>query len=237
MATRKKQPKYTPTPAQESLMERLPFDPEADAFGFSPKYWRETLTEEHREMYRAIRPLRRSVYSVSVHIHMLQSNLDRYKQDAEEQGGVFDLNPDFQRGHVWSREKQVAFVEAVLRGTAPMTFRFNSAVFGEMAGVTGPGYVNHADFVCIDGLQRITALLAFNRGEFQVFGRYFAADLKGTPFGSMRYHATFEVFAFRRRIDLLRFYRDLNAGGVVHTDEEIRKVEAMIEVEKQQRAE
>lgn len=30
-------------------------------------------------------------------------------------GGI-DLDPDFQRGHVWTPEKQVAFVEFTLRG-------------------------------------------------------------------------------------------------------------------------
>ena len=33
-----------------------------------------------------------------------------------EMGGGIDLDPDFQRGHVWSLEKQVAFVEFIIRG-------------------------------------------------------------------------------------------------------------------------
>ena len=63
------------------------------------------------------------------------------------------LNPDFQRGHVWTEEPQRAFVEFILRGG--MTGRdlyFNQP--GWMVDFEG-------EFVCVDGLQRITALQRF----------------------------------------------------------------------------
>jgi hypothetical protein len=36
----------------------------------------------------------------------------------------------------------------------------------------------------------------------------------------------------KTRAEVLQWYLDLNTGGVVHTDEEIAKVERMLEAEK-----
>jgi hypothetical protein len=43
-----------------------------------------------------------------------------------------------------------------------------------------------------------------------------------------RYTATFEIYAITRRRDLLQFYLDLNAGGTVHTTDELARVRALL---------
>ena len=199
---------------------------EAESFGLSNKYWA-SMSEDDRALYRMIRPLPRADYSVTIHLHRLEDSLARYEEDAKSRGGTYDLNPDFQRGHVWTRPQRVAFMEAVFRGTAPMTFRFNSPAFGSARA----GDINPDDFVCIDGLQRLTTLLMFGRDEFEVFGRKssgFGRPGTGGAFMLARYHATFQVFAFTYRRDLLQFYVDLNAGGTVHTEDEILRVRKMM---------
>ena len=35
---------------------------------------------------------------------------------ADEQNEGLELNPDFQRGHVWTREQEIAYIEFLLRG-------------------------------------------------------------------------------------------------------------------------
>jgi hypothetical protein len=74
----------------------------------------------------------------------------------EKEEGLI-LNPDFQRGNVWTEDQQIKFVEFILKG-------------GNTARVV---YLNHPnwtyrhknnpykEFVCVDGLQRITAMKRF----------------------------------------------------------------------------
>ena len=64
-----------------------------------------------------------------------------------------ELNPDFQRGHVWTEEQQIAFVEFMLRGgKSAKVIYFNH-----------PGWMDDwkGNMVCVDGLQRLTACMRF----------------------------------------------------------------------------
>lgn len=75
------------------------------------------------------------------------------------------LNPDFQRGHVWTEEQQTAYIEFRLRGgSSGKIVYFNCP--GWMCGFDG-------DFVCVDGLQRITAIKKFMNNEIKAFGTYY----------------------------------------------------------------
>ena len=76
------------------------------------------------------------------------------------------LNPDFQRGHVWTEEQQIKFLEFVLHGgkTGRILY-FNNPYWHICRPKTG-----YTDFVCVDGLQRITAIQRFMRDEIRVFG-------------------------------------------------------------------
>lgn len=233
--------KVLPAPREKAETSRVepspevPASPEADQFGLSPKHWAD-MKPEHQELYRQVRPLRRHAYSCTVQLHRLKAFLDDIGNDIVAEKGVFDLNPDFQRGHVWTMAQRIAYVESVLRGTAPTLFRFNSASY-EHVRAAGPGEMNPYDFVCIDGLQRLTALMLFASGHFRVFCSdacqgYTAKELEHTPFWLARYHCTFEVYAFRTREHLLQFYLDLNGGGTVHTQEELDRVKGLLAKER-----
>ena len=41
--------------------------------------------------------------------------LEDWLEDLRRRGEL-DLNPDFQRGHVWTEQQQIRYVEFVLRG-------------------------------------------------------------------------------------------------------------------------
>lgn len=201
---------------------------DAVTYGLNDEYW-ERLTPEQQAMYRHVRPLRNATYTVSQPISHIASTLETLAEDARKMGGELLLNPDFQRGHVWDQARQIAFMESVLRGLAPMTIRFNCANWDLHAPEVGADGMNPNDIVCVDGLQRLTAMLAFIDGAFPVFGKYYAADLKGGPFAMERstYRWTMEMFDIKTRRDLLTFYLDINRGGVVHSDEELARVEAL----------
>jgi hypothetical protein len=67
------------------------------------------------------------------------------------------MNPDFQRGHVWTEEQQIAYVEYLLKGgMSGRTFYFNKPSWKNKDTING-----YDDFVCVDGLQRTTAIEKF----------------------------------------------------------------------------
>ncbi len=178
-------------------------------------------------MYVEMRPLPGTVHHESLLLRSLASGLKTIEDTIAAVGGVLDLNPDFQRGHVWSREQQIRFVEAVCRGTAPMKVIFNSPSYGRDGSL---GDLNQYDVLCVDGLQRLTAVMSFMRGEFKIFGKWAVEDLDGTSFSFHRHQFKFDlyIYAFKNRKDLLSFYIDLNSGGTVHSKEELDRVRALV---------
>lgn len=87
------------------------------------------------------------------HVDMSPAWLIKWIQEEETTMGL-ELNPNFQRGHVWTREQQIAYVEYRLRGgKSGVDLYFNCSFWFEgKRGNTG-----YQAYVCVDGLQRITA--------------------------------------------------------------------------------
>lgn len=195
------------------------------AFGLREAHWNQ-LSSEDREMYGVIRPLRRAQYKVDHMLSHVEEMIESFSKNVGP-NGTFELCPDFQRGHVWDRDKQVAFMENVFRGTAPTLLRFNSPSYTERRPSSAPDALPVNQMVCVDGLQRLTAMRDFMAGKFKVFGRWSAQDLEETPFSPKRIFISVEVFSITTRRELLDFYLDLNSGGVVHTDEELARVRKM----------
>ena len=131
------------------------------------------------------------------------------------------MNPLFQRGHVWSKEQQIAYVEFILRGgKSSRDVYFNC-----------PGWHwqvkegEYNDFVCVDGLQRITAVLAFMDNEIPAFGAYLNKFEDRVP---MDADLVIHVNDLKTEKEVLQWYIDLNTGGTPHTKREIQRVKDMI---------
>lgn len=140
----------------------------------------------------------------------------------EKQLGAFgemglDLNPDFQRGHVWSEAQQVAFIEYSLRGgKSARNIYFNCANWHN-----GQGPVQ-----LIDGKQRLEAVRKFMRDELWVFDGYSLSEMGKFPWmdNLLRFH----VHSMPTRADVLRWYLGMNNGGAVHSKSEIKRVKALL---------
>ena len=78
------------------------------------------------------------------------------------------LNPDFQRGHIWTEEQQIAWLEFFLRGGRTGRILYFNCPSWQSYIKKG----EYDDFVCVDGLQRLTAIRRFMDGEIPVFGSY-----------------------------------------------------------------
>lgn len=209
--------------------EKIQAVKEAYRYGYSDESWGK-LEEKERQLLRKISPAPRAAYKVNMFLNRIEGWLADEEAGAKLMGGTFSLIPDFQRGHVWDEAKQAAYVENYLRGQAPALFRFNNVSITGSSREAG-GDIQPYDMVCIDGLQRLTALREFMADRLTVFGDIKASDLRGTVVDPKRtiFNFELEVFAFPWRHELLDYYVALNAGGVVHSPEEIARVKAMSE--------
>ena len=145
---------------------------------------------------------------------------DRVQKFIEEDD--LNLDPDFQRAHVWNETQQRRYVEYLLRGgMSARVLYFNH-----------PGWQRDwkGQMVIVDGKQRLEAIRGFLRDDLAVFGYTRSQFTDKLHIG---YTVKFAINDLRTRKEVLQWYLDLNAGGVVHTDDEIEKVRKLLKDEKE----
>ena len=157
-------------------------------------------------------------YSIHVPWDLMLDHFGRWMN--EDKGTApLDINPEFQRGHVWTEEQQIAYVEFKLRGgVGSDEIRFNCA--GWMSSFKGP-------FVLVDGKQRIEAVRRFLQDEIKIFGHYHSEYTDDMRMFDARF--TVKVNDLESMKDVLKWYLEMNTGGTPHTKEEIDKVREMLE--------
>jgi hypothetical protein len=143
----------------------------------------------------------------------------KIKKFVEEDG--LNLNPDFQRFHVWSEAQQIAYVEFILRG----------GTTGRIIYLNHPGWMNsfQGDFVLVDGKQRLEALRRFFEGELPVFGSYIH-EFTDKP-DWLTQGMKININNLKSRREVIKWYIDMNAGGTPHTAEEIEKAQNLLREE------
>lgn len=133
-----------------------------------------------------------------------------------------DLEPDFQRAHVWTDAQRSAYIEFLLRGgRSGRVLYFNCPDW--MHGDTEDGY---SDFVCVDGLQRITAIRKFLANELPAFGTLFR-DFEGKL--PLDVDVLVNVNTLKTKREVLVWYLEMNAGGTPHSGAELEKVRSLLE--------
>lgn len=160
---------------------------------------------------------RQANYQVNLWWEDLGESLDHYMRP--NCGGGLDTDPDFQRGHVWTEAQQIAYVEFKLRGGSGSNDLYTNCV-GWMGDFRGP-------FVLVDGKQRLNAALRFIRNEIPAFG-LFRKEYKGRIPSYAEF--IFHVNNLKTEKEVLTWYLEMNSGGTPHTQEELNKVKAMLEV-------
>lgn len=145
-----------------------------------------------------------------------------------------DLNPIFQRGNVWTLEQQIAFVENFLRRPQAVNknIYFNDGyVFNKLEKNQENDWLA-GKRVCLDGLQRITALLDFMDGKFSCFdGQVTWEKIQNSPnqrsiIGEC--YLDFYDVTLKTNQEVADFYIDFNAGGTPHSQEEIERVRNLL---------
>lgn len=145
------------------------------------------------------------------------------KEDEERMGLI--LESDFQRGHVWTEQQQIAFIEYFLKGgKSGLDLYFNHPDWGSK------NKKDYHDFVCVDGLQRITAVRRFMNNEIPAFGVYrkdFENDWMFTH--DFRHMFNIHINDLKTKEEVLTWYIEMNTGGTPHTKEEIQKVKEILD--------
>lgn len=159
-----------------------------------------------------------SDYEVTVGLGHLESILKDYIDDYK-----LELNPDFQRGHVWTESQQIAYIEFLLRGgkTAKVIY-FNCPYFRDYE----PEKYD-MDMVCVDGLQRLTAIRKFLNNEIRAFG-YLLNEFEDADVLKRKYSIRININDLKTRKEVLQWYLDFNIGGTIHIDEEIERVRNLL---------
>ena len=170
-------------------------------------------------------------YACDVSWNYLEEWLASHSRD----GASLDLDPDFQRGHVWDDAKRIKYVEYVLRGgESSKDLWWNCKNW--MGGGAGPIQI-------VDGKQRMEAALRFVRNDLPVFSDLRQEQEPGAREGWL--YSEFEDklgildASFRMHVNnlpkrelVLQWYLDLNEGGVVHTEDELLRVKVLLADEK-----
>jgi len=159
--------------------------------------------------------------SASYRVHQswkyLEETIARYQR--EEFSAKLDIDPEFQRGHVWTKKQQIAYVEFKLKGGEGSELLFFNCI-GWMDSFKGP-------FVLVDGKQRLTAVLRFLHNELPVFGGYYYEDFEDT-LSSTTPNFIFCVNNLPSMQLVLQWYLELNSGGTPHTKAELLRVQKML---------
>lgn len=161
-----------------------------------------------------------SVPDCTYHVNVGMGHLPQ----AIEQYGV-DLDPVYQRGHVWDENQESSFVGAMLENSRSIPpFWFN--------WVSRDHHRSHSEIV--DGKQRIKAILRWLNREFTAIcpcgAKVHLDDLDTVDHRNINMSTTMEWnFVDLSNKEVMKFYLRLNSGGTVHSSEELDRVRSLIE--------
>ena len=87
------------------------------------------------------------------------------------------------------------------------------------------------NYVCVDGLQRITAISHFVHNELKVFGSYFRefTDSPSIIENTIRVH----INDLKSYEEVLTWYIEMNSGGTPHSEREIERVKTLLSTTKE----
>lgn len=132
------------------------------------------------------------------------------------------MDPEYQRGHVWTESQQVAYLE----------YRARGGEAGSVIMTNLPGWMSdfRGPYEMVDGKQRVEAARRFMRDEIRIFGHLHSEFDDSNAFWSIFFD--WRVFNLEKREDILKLYLDINAGGTPHATEEIERVRELLKKER-----
>lgn len=156
------------------------------------------------------------------------SSIENFLKESISHTGL-ELDPDFQRGHVWDYEQRTKYIESIIREIvqdSDIVIRFNARDYMSTQDSTDTDLPKTMQ--CIDGLQRLTAIREYMKGNIHPFGYTFEEIENSHLAIARKRNICVKVYNIKYRKDLLKFYYDLNFGGTQHTEFEEERILGMI---------
>ena len=146
-----------------------------------------------------------------------------------------EMDPPFQRAHVWTTDQQKAYVEFCLKGGES-----GRDIYWNCAGWMGSArdwYKN--PIYLVDGKQRLEAVRKFLRDELRVFDKHMPYNYPiGINYSEFEDNLSYTDASFKFHMndlmtyaEVLKWYLEFNSGGTPHTEDELNKVRIMLAAE------
>lgn len=172
----------------------------------------------------------KSNYHTEVGIGYLKEFIKTIDEDTKCEFGedfMLEMNPDFQRGHVWNQDQKVKYLEHLLmEGESGKEILFNATFYSKDNYVPMNSY-------CVDGLQRITAILEFFEDKFSIFHSVKKEGFKASEIKDVKrmknIRLKVRVGSFQSKKDIMKWYLQINKGGTPHSEEELRRVQELVD--------
>ncbi len=131
-----------------------------------------------------------------------------------------DLNPDYQRGNVWTQEQKVDLIDSIFRNIDIGKFTIIKREYRE-----------NFDFLyeVLDGKQRIIAVSEFFEGRFTYMGRRYQDLHPHDQHHFKNYAISYAEINPLNDEQKYRYFLKLNTTGVAHDEEHLGKVRKMWE--------
>lgn len=153
-------------------------------------------------------------YRVTIPWAYLQSWIDRQNEDSQ-----LEMNPKYQRGHVWTKLQKIAYVEYQLRGGFS-----GRDIFWNCPTWMSVRHTQEA-VELVNGKQRIDAVLDFLNSRIKAFDTHyknFDGKLVMDP------HLTFHINNLKSRLETVNWYLSMNTGGSIHTKKDLEPAYKLI---------
>ncbi len=138
---------------------------------------------------------------------------------------LVNLDPDYQRGYVWTQQQKERFMEyRLMGGMSGKIIYWNCPNWMDNQGTT----IWHDTIELVDGKQRINCVLDFLENKVKVFGKYMNEYIDPEYVRRIKFDFEFHINVLSSKKEVIEWYLGLNNGGSVHTEDDLNIARSLL---------